>query len=83
MIEKNKKKKLTRTQKILNLLIKYDEIGLTARELAYKLNYTERNATHPRLTKLVKSGQVIKIGRKRDNITKRLATVYKISHKES
>lgn len=78
----NNKNKLSRTQKILNLLIKYDDTGLNARQLAYKLGYSERNATHPRLTKLVKSGQVIKIGRKKDEITKRLATVYKINYKE-
>ena len=69
---------LTRTTKILLLLNKYNEQGLSARELAYKLGYTERNATHPRLTRLVRIGKVIKSSKRKDKITGRLVTIYKL-----
>lgn len=76
---KNKIYTASRTDKILFLLKKYNNTGLTARELAYNLNFKERNATHPRLNILVKKGQVIVIGKKKDKTTKRLVSIYKIN----
>lgn len=75
----NKGYTTSRTDKILFLLKKYNNTGLTARELAYNLHFKERNATHPRLNILVRKGQVIVIGKKKDKTTKRLVSIYKIN----
>ena len=68
---------ISRETKILMLLQKNPK-GLSARQLAYMLGYTERNATAPRLTKMKKIGQVISAGKVKDMITKKSVTIYKL-----
>lgn len=50
---------------------------MTARELAYALGYTERNATAPRLTEMQHEGIVEVIGKKKDFITGKSVAVYR------
>lgn len=72
---------LNRSNIIKQTLANFDN-GLTARELATELHFVERNSTAPRLTNLVKKGEVIQVGKRYDKITKRLVTVYKLKIKE-
>ncbi len=76
---KDKINLLNRSNIIKQTLANFDN-GLTARELANKLHFVERNSTAPRLTNLVKKGEVIQVGKRYDKITKRLVTVYKIKN---
>lgn len=57
------------------MLREYNE-GLTAREIANKLGYIERNATAPRLTELCGMGKVEAIAKRRDEITGKTVAVY-------
>lgn len=50
---------------------------MTAREIAYKLGYTDLNAVKPRLTELCNFGRVEVIGKKKDNLTHRNVSVYR------
>lgn len=77
----NKKKLLNRSNIIKQTLANFNN-GLTARELATILHFVERNSTAPRLTNLVKKGEVIQVGKKYDKLTKRLVTVYKLNLNE-
>ena len=56
--------------------------GLTARELADKLGYKERNATAPRCTELVNKGELEVIGKRYDPITNRNVAVYVLKDKK-
>lgn len=76
----------TRYKEIIEKLYEYEE-GLTAREITYKLGYTERNAVAPRLTELCNNAKsvpekyknmVVVCGKKYDNTTKTNVSVYKI-----
>ncbi len=80
-VNKDKINLLNRSNIIKQTLANFDN-GLTARELATELHFVERNSTAPRLTNLVKKGEVIQVGKKYDKITKRLVTVYKLNLKE-
>lgn len=60
---------------ILYTLSQYPN-GLTARELANKLNLFERNSTAPILTRLKQNKKVLTNGTKFDKITKRYVTNY-------
>lgn len=80
-VNKDKINLLNRSNIIKETLANFDD-GLTARELATELHFVERNSTAPRLTNLVKKGEVIQVGKKYDKITKRLVTVYKLNLKE-
>lgn len=80
-VNKDKINLLNRSNIIKQTLANFDN-GLTARELANKLHFVERNSTAPRLTNLVKKGEVIQVGKRYDKITKRLVTVYKLKIKE-
>lgn len=64
-------------------VLKGHKEGLTAREIAEKLNYIERNATAPRLTELEKMGEVKVIGAKYDCKTNRTVAVYALGVKEN
>lgn len=65
---------------ILTELEKYPN-GLTARELANKLGFVERNAVAPRLTELERKCKVKKCGVKYDEITQRNVKVYCIERR--
>lgn len=80
-VNKDKINLLNRSNIIKQTLANFDN-GLTARELATELHFVERNSTAPRLTNLVKKGEVIQVGKRYDKITKRLVTVYKLNLKE-
>lgn len=54
------------------------EKAMTAREIAYSLGYTERNAVAPRLTEMMKRGEVFVAGRVKDNITGKSVAVYRL-----
>lgn len=73
----NKTDKQTRYREIIDLLEKYPE-GLSARMIAYKLGYRERNATAPRLKELKDKNIVEICGETWDRITERNVAVYKI-----
>ena len=50
---------------------------MTARQIAYKLGFSDLNAVKPRLTELVKAGKVEVIDKAYDNATKRRVAVYR------
>ena len=66
--------KETRKRKILAVL---DGREMTAREIAKKLGFKERNATAPRLTELRKAGRVEPCGIRIDGTTGRPVTVWR------
>lgn len=73
--EAYKERPLTRKADIKALLVKRD---MTARELAYALGYTERNAVAPRLTEMMNSGEVEVIGKTKDATTGKSVALYRI-----
>lgn len=50
---------------------------MTARQIAYFLNYSDLNAVKPRLSEMVRSGEVEVIGKAFDTVTKRKVAVYR------
>lgn len=52
--------------------------GMTAREIAYKLGYSDLNAVKPRLTELMQSGVLHDAGMRWDDLTGRHVTVYEV-----
>lgn len=64
----------TRKREILAVL---DGREMTAREIAKKLGFKERNATAPRLTELRKAGRVEPCGIRIDGTTGRPVTVWR------
>ena len=50
---------------------------MTAREIAYKLGYQERNAVAPRLTEMVAAAEVFVSGKKLDSVTGRMVATYR------
>jgi DNA-binding Lrp family transcriptional regulator len=71
----NKLDRTTRYKLILDKLRQFPD-GLTARELAYELGFTERNAVAPRINELEHLGMIKEFGRKLDNVTKIRVTNY-------
>lgn len=65
----------TRKREILVVL---DGREMTAREIAKKLGFHERNAAAPRLTELKKAGRVEPCGIRIDGTTGRSVTVWRI-----
>lgn len=51
--------------------------AMTARELAYALGFSERNAVAPRLTEMMKRGEVFVAGKAKDHITGKSVAVYR------
>lgn len=64
----------TRRKEILKAL---DIFDMTAREIAYKLNYKDLNAVKPRITELVQDGLVEVVGKRFDEMTQRKVSVYR------
>ena len=50
---------------------------MTAREIAYKLNFSDLNAVKPRLTEMKERGTVEVIGKSYDALTMRNVSVYR------
>lgn len=75
----------TRQNQIVDEMIKGENIGYTARELAKSLyqqgivDSDDRNQTHPRLNELVKLGRVFVSGKKLDEKTNRKVAIYKVA----
>lgn len=72
--QKTKPDSPTRRKEILKAL---DIFDMTAREIAYKLNYADLNAVKPRLTELVQAGLVDVVGKRFDEMTQRKVLVYR------
>lgn len=69
-----------KTDKITRQLVILEALGndeMTAREIAYKLHFTDLNAVKPRLTELVKLGKIKTSGKKYDTVTDRNVAVYR------
>lgn len=52
--------------------------AMTARELTYALGFTERNAVAPRLTEMMHRGEVVTMGKKKDEVTGKMVAVYRL-----
>lgn len=66
------------TQKRIKMILKaMGSMELTAREIAYKLGFSDLNAVKPRLTEMVHDGMVEVTGKKYDEMTQRKVSVYK------
>lgn len=61
-----------RRAEILSALTK----PMTARQLAYKLGYSDLNAVKPRLTELMRDNKVQVIDKVKDSLTGRTVAVY-------
>ena len=65
---------ILRSEAILETL---GEKGMTSREIAYAMGYSDLNAVKPRLTELKQEGRVVAIGKKTDPITRRKVAVWR------
>ena len=52
---------------------------MTAREIGYKLGYSDLNAVKPRITELVALGKLEECGKKWDTLTRRNVTVWRVA----
>ncbi len=50
---------------------------MTARQIAYKLGYSDLNAVKPRITELIKNDKIKAIGKIKDGSTGRTVALYK------
>lgn len=66
---------VTRAGDILRVL---DGREMTAREIAYELGFTERNAAAPRLTEMRAKGIVEVSGKKKDNVTGKNVALWRV-----
>ena len=64
----------TRKRVILKAMSNHE---MTARQIAYKLGFSDLNAVKPRLTELRKAGKIKAIGKAYDETTQRNVTVYR------
>lgn len=69
--------KADRQKRISMILRALGEAEMTAREIAYKLGFSDLNAVKPRLTELVQEGILEASGKKLDELTKRKVSVYR------
>ena len=63
-----------RKEAILNTL---GERGMTSREIAYEMGYSDLNAVKPRLTELKDDGRVVAVGKKTDPVTGRKVAIWR------
>lgn len=69
--------KADRQKRISMILRALGEAEMTAREIAYKLKFSDLNAVKPRLTELVQEG-ILEVSKKKfDDTTKRNVSVYR------
>lgn len=73
---------LSRTNRVEDIKRVLGEHAMTAREIAYALGFTERNAVAPRLTEMMKRGEVFVCGRTKDKVTGKSVAVYRLMRKE-
>ena len=69
-----------KTDKVTRQFVILDTLGneeMTAREIAYKLHYTDLNAVKPRITELMKLGRIEAVGKKLDSVTNRMVAIYR------
>ena len=64
----------TRQRDILRVMANHE---MTARQIAYKLGFSDLNAVKPRITELRKAGKIRAIGKAYDEATQRNVTVYR------
>lgn len=64
----------TRQRDILRAMANHE---MTARQIAYKLGFSDLNAVKPRITELRKAGKIRAIGKAYDETTQRNVTVYR------
>lgn len=67
----------TPTEKRKKLILSVLTQPMTARQIAYKLGFSDLNAVKPRLTELVKAGKVEVIDKAYDSTTSRRVAVYR------
>lgn len=76
--KKNRRLNETRCDMILDLLA---DQKMTARQIAYRLGFTDLNAVRPRLTEMKKDGRVRITGRTKDENTNKSVSIYeKVEH---
>ena len=51
---------------------------MTAREIAYKLGFSDLNAVKPRLCEMTHDGKIEIVGKLKDTVTGRTVSVYKV-----
>ena len=56
---------------------------MTAREIAYKLGFSDLNAVKPRLTEMRDAGIVEACGKKKDEVTNRKVAVWRVCESEA
>ena len=69
--------KADRQKRISMILKALGKSEMTAREIAYKLGFSDLNAVKPRLTEMVQAGLAEVTGKKFDDMTQRKVSVYK------
>ena len=69
-------KKLDKRSRAVNILGVLTE-PMTARDVAYKLGYSNLNAVKPRLTELRDAGIVEVVGKKKDPVTDRTVSIFR------
>jgi len=67
----------TPRQKRYKLILSVLTQPMTARQIAYKLGFSDLNAVKPRLTELVRAGKVEVMEKAYDNTTNRRVAVYR------
>lgn len=72
--EAYKQRPITRQTAILDTL---GDKGMTAREIAYAMGFTDLNAVKPRLTELQNDGRVVAVGKTTDSVTGRKVAVWR------
>lgn len=69
--------KFNRRKRIAIILKAMEGAEMTAREIAYKLGFSDLNAVKPRLTELTQEGVVEVVGKRFDTLTGRRVSVYR------
>ncbi|MFR1698765.1 MAG: hypothetical protein ACLSU9_10875 [Anaerovoracaceae bacterium] len=69
--------KAERFKRKMMILKALGDTEMTAREIAYKLGFSDLNAVKPRLTELVHEGMVEVTGKRTDIITGRGVSIYR------
>lgn len=67
---------------VLDVYRKNPEQPLTDRQVAYSLGFRDMNAVRPRITELIKAGDLIEVGKERDALTKKPVRLSRLSKRE-
>ena len=68
----------TRADKILERL---RDNQMTAREIAYSMGFSELNSVRPRISELLKAGEIEVVGKTKDMVTGKSVAVFAIKEK--